>query len=127
MTRIAHFFATASLIAGGAIVPLPAVAAMQSGIEDYAGLQFAQRGDNRRQRRLERLQNSTRTSSEARVFTSRRAAGASVNTRGEARASGDAFSVSEADVFSRTDSEGSEADGFGRSEAEALQRVPPPE
>jgi hypothetical protein len=126
MTPFAQFI-TASLLAGGAAFAVPAVAADPAGIEAYAGLEFAQRGDNRRQRRLERMQNSTRTSSEARVFTSRRAAGASVITRGEARASGDAFSVSEADVFSRTDSEGSEADGFGRSEAEALQRVPPPE
>ena len=127
MTRFAHFIATASLIVGGAVVPLPAVAAMQSGIEDYAGLQYAQRGDERRQRRMARMQNSTRTSTEARVFTSRRAAGAGVNTSGEARASGNAWSVSEGDVYSRTDADGSEADAYGRSEAEALQRERPPE
>ena len=127
MTRFAHLITAVSLLAGGAAVTLPAVSAVAAGIEDYAGLQYAQRGDNRRQRRMERMQNSTRTSTEARVFTSRRAAGAGVNTSGEARASGNAWSVSEGDVYSRTDADGSEADAYGRSEAEALQRERPPE
>ena len=127
MTPFTQFITVSSLLAGSAAFALPAVAAGPASIEAYAGLQFAQRGDNRRQRRMERLQNSSRTSTEARVFTSRRYGAAAVNTRGEARASGTAWSSSEGDVYSRTDVDGSEADAYGRSEAEALQREQPPE
>jgi hypothetical protein len=120
----------ASLLAGTTAIVLPTAAvAGQTGIENAAGLEFAQRGDNRGRRgenrgprRGDRM-NSTRTSTEARVFTSPRFGGAYVNTRGEARASGNAWSSSEGDVYSRTDADGSEADAYGRSEAEALQRV----
>lgn len=121
-----HLITAATLLAGTSIYAMPAAAqSAPAGYSDYAGMQFAQR-DNRRERRGPRM-NSTRTSTEARVFTSRRYGGAQVNTRGQASASGDAWSVSEGDVYSRTDADGSEADAYGRSEAEALQRVRPPE
>jgi hypothetical protein len=122
----------ASLLAGTTALVLPTAAvAGQTGIENAAGLEFAQRGDNRGRRGGDRgprrgdRMNSTRTSTEARVITSPRFGGAYVNTRGEARASGNAWSSSEGDVYSRTDADGSEADAYGRSEAEALDRVRP--
>ena len=129
MKCLAYLTTAATLLAGTTALVLPTTAATgQTGIENAAGLEFAQRGDNRGRRgenrgprRGDRM-NSTRTSTEARVITSPRFGGAYVNTRGEARASGNAWSSSEGDVYSRTDADGSEADAYGRSEAEALQR-----
>lgn len=133
MKCLAYLTTAASLLAGTTALVLPTAAvAGQTGIENAAGLEFAQRGDNRGRRggenrgprRGDRM-NSTRTSTEARVITSPRFGGAYVNTQGEARARGNAWSSSEGDVYSRTDADGSEADAYGRSEAEALDRERP--
>ena len=132
MKSLAYLISAASLLAGTTAIVLPTSAvAGQTGIENAAGLEFAQRGDNRGRRGGDRgprrgdRMNSTRTSTEARVITSPRFGGAYVNTQGEARARGNAWSSSEGDVYSRTDANGSEADAYGRSEAEALDRERP--
>jgi len=62
---------------------------------------------------------SAATSTNGAVFTTRRSGSAAINTNGAATGSGSVRSSSEGEVFSSTNRQGSEADAYGRSEAEA--------
>ena len=59
------------------------------------------------------------TNTNGAVFTSRRSGSAAVSTSGTAAGSGTANSSSEGEVFSSTDKQGSQADGYGNSQASA--------
>ena len=77
------------------------------------------RDQRRNQRNGVQAPNSAATSTSGAVFTTRRSGAAAVNTNGTATGAGSVRSSSQGDVFSSTNQNGSEADGFGNSDAEA--------
>lgn len=74
------------------------------------------------QDRRDRRANSATTSTTGAAITTRRGGAAAIDTRGSAMGRGDVRSSSEGEVFSSTTRDGSDADAFGRSEAEANER-----
>jgi len=75
---------------------------------------------NRQMRRNQRA-NSASTSTVGAAVTTRRGGAAVIDTRGQAQGQGTVRSSSEGEVFSSTTRDGSDADAFGRSEAEAQE------
>lgn len=74
----------------------------------------------RRQRRGEMSNPSAAsTSTTGAVYTDRRRGSAAISTQGSATGDGSVRSSSEGEVFSSTDRQGSQADAYGVSEAEA--------
>lgn len=78
--------------------------------------------DNRTQSRQDRRANSASTSTVGAAVSTRRGGAAAIDTRGQARGQGAVRSSSEGEVFSSTTRDGSDADAYGRSEAEAIER-----
>lgn len=76
---------------------------------------------NRHDRRAHRAQqqNQASTSTVGAAVTTRNGGAAAIDTRGQARGTGAVRSSSEGEVYSSTDRDGSDADAYGRSEAEA--------
>lgn len=79
-------------------------------------------GQAQQERRMRRQQNSASTSTTGVAATTRRGGIAAIDTRGQASGSGDVYSSSEGEVYSSTTRDGSDADAYGRSEAEAQER-----
>ena len=84
----------------------------------------AKQKKNREDRRMMRQQqrNEASTSTVGAAVTTRNGGAAAIDTRGRAAGTGTVRSSSEGEVFSSTTRDGSDADAFGRSEAEALER-----
>lgn len=71
------------------------------------------------QRRRHRSNQEAATSTTGAAITTRRGGAAAIDTRGYARGDGAVRSESEGEVFSSTNRNGSEADAYGFSRAEA--------
>lgn len=74
------------------------------------------------QDRRDRRANSASTSTVGAAITTRRGGAAAIDTRGRATGTGSVYSSSEGEVYSSTTRDGSDADAYGRSEAEAQER-----
>lgn len=94
-----------------------AAATMLSG----AAVAFEGPRDDRKQERQDRRANSASTSTVGAAITTRRGGAAAIDTRGQAYGTGAVRSSSEGEVYSSTTRDGSDADAYGRSEAEALE------
>lgn len=70
------------------------------------------------------MPNSASTSTTGAVYTDRRRGSAAINTNGAAAGSGSVRSSSEGEVYSSTDRQGSQADAYGVSDAEAQEARP---
>jgi hypothetical protein len=73
------------------------------------------------QDRRDRRANSASTSTTGVAVTTRRGGAAAIDTRGTATGQGAVRSSSEGEVYSSTTRDGSDADAYGRSEAEAQE------
>jgi len=73
------------------------------------------------QRRHKRSGQEASTSTSGAAITTRRGGAAVIDTRGMARGDGTVRSSSEGEVFSSTTRDGSDADAFGVSNAEAME------
>ncbi len=71
------------------------------------------------QHRRDRRANSAATSTTGAAITTRRGGAAAIDSRGTASGQGAVRSSSEGEVYSSTTRDGSDADAYGRSEAEA--------
>jgi hypothetical protein len=80
--------------------------------------------DDRKAERQDR-RNSASTSTVGAAATTRQGGVAVIDTRGQATGTGTVRSSSEGEVYSSTTRDGSDADAFGRSEAEALEAQRP--
>jgi hypothetical protein len=82
------------------------------------------RDDRKAERKAQReaRQNSASTSTVGAAVTTRRGGAAAIDTRGTASGTGAVRSSSEGEVYSSTTRDGSDADAYGRSEAEAQER-----
>jgi hypothetical protein len=69
----------------------------------------------------DRRANSASTSTTGVAVTTRRGGAAAIDTRGTATGQGAVRSSSEGEVYSSTTRDGSDADAYGRSEAEAQE------
>jgi hypothetical protein len=65
---------------------------------------------------------SASTSTTGSAYTTRRSGAAEIDTRGQASGPGAVSSSSEGDVYSSTDRDGSQADAYGTSDANAAER-----
>lgn len=77
--------------------------------------------DARMNRRGMEGPNAASTSTTGAVYTDRRRGSAAINTTGSATGSGAVRSSSEGEVYSSTDRQGSQADAYGVSDAEARE------
>lgn len=84
-----------------------------------------QRRDRRAIRGQVSLPNQATTSTSGSVYTDRRTGSAAINTNGAASGDGSVRSSSEGEVFSSTTRDGSQADAYGVSEAEANEPQDP--
>jgi hypothetical protein len=107
--------ATSTSVTGGvtAAGPNGAVAGGVSGAQGTT-----QTSDRNRRTRMQAPSTASTNTSGA-VYTTRDSGSAAINTGGAASGSGAVRSSSEGEVYSSTDRQGSEADAYGNSEAEA--------
>lgn len=88
------------------------------------GISGAQATQSRRGNRMMSVPNTASTSTNGAVYTTRRSGSAAISTQGAAAGDGSVRSSSEGEVFSSTNQQGSEADAYGNSEAEANEPQP---